>query len=285
VDLTACAYTISGSLVGAGVGEPSPWPFETRVAAAAAAGYRSIGLFEADYAAMIAAGADDGELRETLARHDLVVTEVEFLFDWAHDDDAAAETSVMREGLIHMAEAFRPHHLSLGEVRSPEELPPLDVVADRFGAVCDRVAPHGVQALIEFLPWSGIPDIATSAEVVERAGRDNGGIYLDSWHYFRGPSNRDQLAAVDPGLIRAVALNDAAPPYGDPVEDTTRHRLLPGHGEFDLVELLTDLRQLGVEAVMGVEVLSEDQAAMHPTEAALVSMTAATQVLHEAGYG
>ena len=32
VQLTASAYTIAGALVGAGVGEPSPWPFEIRVA-------------------------------------------------------------------------------------------------------------------------------------------------------------------------------------------------------------------------------------------------------------
>ena len=29
VQLTASAYTIAGALVGAGVGEPSPWPFES----------------------------------------------------------------------------------------------------------------------------------------------------------------------------------------------------------------------------------------------------------------
>src|SRR5262245_39753306 len=162
--LTASAYTIAGALVGAGVGEPSPWAFEARVAAAANAGYRSIGLFESDYSAMIAAGAEDDPLREVLDRHGLVVAEVGFFLDWAHDDELASRSTAMRETLIHMAEAFRPHHISLGEVRGPEHLPPLDVVAERFGAVSDRVAPYGVDALLEFLPWSGIPDVATSSE-------------------------------------------------------------------------------------------------------------------------
>jgi sugar phosphate isomerase/epimerase len=284
VALTASAYTIAGALVGAGVGEPSPWDFEVRVAAAANAGYRAIGLFESDYSAMIAAGADDDRLRAILDRHGLVVAEIEFFFDWAHTDEQASRSSAVRETLIHMADAFRPHHISLGEVRGPEELPPLDVVAERFGAVSDRVAPYGVDALLEFLPWSGIPDVATSAAVVERADRDNGGIYLDVWHYFRGPSSLDQVVAVDPSRIRAIALSDAAAPQGDPVEDTTRRRLLPGEGEFDLVGLLTALRELGVEASMGVEVLSERQAAMDPAEAARASFDAAVQVLTMAGY-
>jgi sugar phosphate isomerase/epimerase len=282
--LTACAYTIAGASVGAGVGEPSPWPFEVRVAAAVDAGYRAIGLFESDYSAMIAAGADDDELRRILDRHGVVVAEIEFFFDWAHDDALAARSSAMRDTLVHMADAFRPHHVSLGEVRGPEELPPLDVVAARFGAVCDRLAPYGVDALLEFLPWSGIPDIATSADIVERAGRDNGGIYLDVWHYFRGSSSLEQLAAVDPRRIRAIALSDAAAPRGDPVEDTTRRRLLPGDGEFDLVGLLTAVRALGVEASMGVEVLSERQAAMDPAQAARTSFDAAVRVLARAGY-
>ena len=284
VELTASAYTIAGALVGAGVGEPSPWGFEDRVAAAANAGYKAIGLFESDYSAMISAGADDDELREILDRHDVVVAEIEFFFDWAHNDALASRSSPMRDNLIHMAEAFRPHHLSLGEVRGPHELPPLDVVARRFGAVCDQVAPHEVDALLEFLPWSGIPDVATSAEIVERAGRDNGGIYLDVWHYFRGSSSLDQLAAIDPHRIRAIALSDAAAPRGDPVEDTTRRRLLPGDGEFDLVGLLVALRELGIEASLGVEILSEQQAAMSPAEAARASFDAAVQVLSLAGY-
>jgi sugar phosphate isomerase/epimerase len=284
VALTASAYTIAGALVGAGVGEPSPWDFETRVEAAANAGYRAIGMFESDYSAMIAAGADDDQLREILDRHDVVVAEIEFFFDWAHADEISSRSSAMRETLIHMADAFRPHHVSAGEVRGPAELPPLDVVAERFAGVCDRVAPYGVDAVLEFLPWSGIPDIATAAEVVERADRDNCGIYLDVWHYFRGPSSLDQLAAVDPRRIRAIALSDAAPPRGDPVEDTTRRRLLPGRGEFDLVGLLTAVRELGVEASIGVEILSEQQAAMDPAEAARTSFDAAVQVLALAGY-
>ena len=79
----------------------------------------AIGMFESDYSAMIAAGADDEELREILDRHGLVVAEIEFFFDWAHDDALASRSSAMRENLIHMAEAFRPHHISLGEVRGP----------------------------------------------------------------------------------------------------------------------------------------------------------------------
>ncbi len=282
-DLFAGHFTIAGSPVGAGYGTKSPWPFEVRVQAAAAAGYRAIGLGEADYSGMRASGVGDEEMIEILDRHGVEVAEVEFLFDWMHDDEDAERPAAIAENLYHMAEVFRPNHVNVGDVRFPPGRP-LGLVAERFGAVCDRLAQFGVKAAIEFMPWTSIPDLETAARIIELAGRDNAGIDLDTWHYFRGPSHRGQLAVVDPRLILAVALNDAGPPLDDMVLDTTRHRLLPGQGAFDLPGFLAELAGTGARPLMGIEVLSDRQAAMHPLEAARVSFDAATEVLSRAGW-
>ena len=282
-DLTAGHFTIAGSPVGAGYGTKSPWTFEVRVEAAAAAGYRSIGLGEADYSGMRASGVSDGELLETLDQYGIRVAEIEFLFDWMHDDEDAEIPVVIAENLYHMADVFRPHHVNMGDVRFPPGRP-VELVAERFGAVCDRLAPFGVKAAIEFMPWTSIPDLDTACEIIERAGRDNAGIDLDTWHYFRGPSHRGQLSRVDPSLILAVALNDAGPPLQDVILDTSRRRLLPGEGTFDLDGFLTDLAATGARPLMGVEVLSDRQTALHPSEAARVSFDAANEVLLRAGW-
>jgi sugar phosphate isomerase/epimerase len=284
IDLTASAYTLSGSLVGAGVGEPSRWPFVDRVREAAEAGYTGIGLFEADYTAMRRNGLSDGQMLEVLGEHGVSVQEIEFLFDWCYEgarDQASAE---MRENLYKMAEVFRPHHLSGGDVNPPEELPEFSIVAERFGGVCDRMAHLDVNVVFEFLPWTGVPDIKTASEIVERANRPNGGIILDAWHYFRGPSSINQVAEADPRSIMAIALCDAAPPVGDPIEDTTRRRLLPGQGTFDLVGLLVALRDRGVNAPISVEILSEQQALLSVRDAARLSFAATIEVLKQAGY-
>lgn len=282
-ELTASHFTIAGSPVGAGYGTRSPWPFEVRVEAAAAAGYSSIGLGEADYSGLRASGMTDEELVDILDRHGIRVAEIEFLFDWMHDDEDARIPAAIAENLYHMAEVFRPHHANMGDVRFPPGRS-LDLVAERFGVVCDRLAPFGVKAAIEFMPWTSIPDLDTACEIVERAGRDNAGIDLDTWHYFRGPSHLGQLPRVDPSLILAVALNDAGPPLEDMVLDTTRHRLLPGEGVFDLDGFLADLAEIGARPLMAVEVLSDRQRAMHPSEAARVSFRAARGVLLRAGW-
>ena len=282
-DLTASHFTIAGSPVGAGYGTASPWSFDTRVGAAAAAGYSSIGMGEADYSGMRASGVTDDELLEVLDRHGIWVSEIEFLFDWMHDDDDAHIPVAIAENLYHMAEVFRPDHVNMGDVRFPPGRP-MQVLAESFGAVCDRLAPFGVRAAIEFMPWTSIPDLDTAGEIIERAGRENGGIDLDTWHYFRGPSDLDQLARVDPALILAVALNDAGPPLDDVVLDTSRRRLLPGEGIFDLEGFLVALAATGATPLMGVEVLSDRQTALHPSEAARVSFEATAAVLERAGW-
>ena len=282
-DLAASHFTISGSRVGAGYGTRSPWSFETRVEAAAAAGYSSIGMGEADYIGMRAAGITDDELLGILEHHGIWVSEIEFLFDWMYDDEAARQPAAIAENLYHMAEVFRPDHVNMGDSRySPG--PSMEVLVERYGAVCDRLAPFGVKAAIEFMPWTSIPDLDTAREIIERAGRENAGIDLDTWHYFRGPSYLDQLARVDPSLILAVALNDAGPPLDDMILDTTRHRLLPGEGIFDLQGFLAALAETGADPLMGVEVLSDRQVALHPSEAARVSFDAASEVLARAGW-
>lgn len=276
-------FTIAGSKVGAGVGTPSPWPFEVRVEAAADAGYRSIGLGEGDYAAMRGSGVTDEEMLEILDRRGMRVSEIEFMFDWMYGGRRAEASSAGAENLFHMAEVFRPNHVTVGDVRISEGPPPAQA-ADRFGAVCDRLALCGVNAVLEFLPWSSIPDLRAACEIVERAGRPNAGIDIDVWHYFRGPSHQGQLAEVDPALILVVSLNDGGPPIEDMVLDTTTRRLLPGEGCFGLEEFLAALAATGARPMMGVEVLSDRLQKMHPSESARLSYEAAAEVLRRAGW-
>ena len=50
-----------------------------------------------------------------------------------------------------------------------------------FAALCDRAGPDLTVAL-EFMPYSGMPDLATAWRVPQEAGRPNGGLIIDAWH-------------------------------------------------------------------------------------------------------
>ena len=204
-DLIASYYTLAG----AGVGEPARFSFAERVAAAAAAGFAGIGVLADDYAACRAAGLSDADMRAILDDHGVQVAEVEFLFDWSRGDERAAFARRVEERLYAMADAFGARHMNVGDINPAGEREPLERVAERFAALCDRAAQHGLLVGIEFLPWTDIPDAATAWEIARLAGRSNGGVLVDAWHYFRGSTDAAALRAVPAERIVAVQLDDA----------------------------------------------------------------------------
>lgn len=284
-ELIAGYYTLAGARAGAGEGAAASVAFEERVAAAAAAGYAGLGLLVDDYDAMRAAGRSDTDLRAVLDHHGLFVHEIEFLYHWTCTDERATFARELEDRLYRIADGLGVRHLNMGDVNPPEEMPPLDLAAERFAAICDRAAEHGLLVALEFLPWSGIADAATAWEIVRTADRPNGGINLDVWHHYRGVADDPMLIAVPPDRYLCIAISDAAPEVvGDLIEDTTRHRLLPGEGGFDLVRFLQLLDRHGVAAPVTVEILSDQQNARPVGEAAVVSLGATRAVMARAGF-
>jgi len=277
-DLIASYYTLSG----AGVGQPARFSFAERVAAAAAAGFSAIGLQVDDYAACRAAGLSDADLRAILDDHGIQVAEVEFLFDWCRGDERATFARSVEDRLYAMADAFGARHMNVGDINPAGEHVPLSIVAERFAALCDRAAAHGLLVAIEFLPWTDIPDAQSAWEIARLAGRRNGGLLVDAWHYFRGSTDAAQLRAVPADHVVAVQLDDAgAEPVGESYEDTLRRRL-PGEGAFDLVGLIRLLDEMGVQAPLSVEIISPEHHARPLAEAARAAHDATRAVLARA---
>ena len=57
-------------------------------------------------------------------------------------------------------------------------------------------AGHGLTAVLEFMPWTAVRDLQAAREIVEAAGRPNGGILVDALHLDRSGSTLDQVAAL-----------------------------------------------------------------------------------------
>src|SRR5207344_774561 len=82
-----------------------------------------------------------------------------------------------------------------------------------FAALCERAAEHDVRAAIEFLPWSAVPDLATTWQLVQESGATNGGIVIDMLHWQRQPGgpNLELLRQIPGDRIHYVQVCDAAP--------------------------------------------------------------------------
>jgi sugar phosphate isomerase/epimerase len=233
-DLIASYYTLSG----APVGQPARFSFDERVAAAAAAGFAAIGLAVEDYSACRDRGLSPADLRRILADCGITVAELEFLTHWWHDGEQGQRARLIEEQLYAAADTFGARHLNVGSIGGRGTLPALEVVAEQFAALCDRAARHGLLVALEFLPWSDIDDAGTAWTIVRQAGRANGGILIDSWHYFRGTADPAQVRAIPAAHFCAIQFDDAdAVQVGGMLEDTTQRRRLPGEGAFDLSRL------------------------------------------------
>jgi sugar phosphate isomerase/epimerase len=264
-DLVLCSGTVARDT-----------PFRERVEAAAAAQFAAISLWGRDHAAARAEGWSDADMRTMLDDHGLSVAELDPAWWWlpgAADVHIAPEHDpfdVFRFGeddLFALADTFGARSLNAVDVFGGDFT--TEQAAESFAALCDRAAGHGLLVHLEFLPWSRIPDVRAAWDVVRLAGRDNGGIAVDSWHFFRGDPDFDALASVPGDRILGLQLDDGpAEPEADLMTATLHDRLLPGDGAFDLRRLTDTLRDTGTTTPMGVEVFSDELHALGAAAAA-----------------
>ena len=238
-------------------------PLLDRLAPARAAGFSAISLMPGDVWALEAQGMSAADIAARIADQGLGIREMDCTACWlpshrnAGGDDpmAALLHSLTPEKVIAAAAQVGASSVTVVEMMGVT--PSLDEAAEAFARLCDLAADHGLKAHIEFLPFGGIPDLASAWDIVEAAGRPNGGLTLDSWHFFRSGSSLDQLATLPGDRIHTVQINDApAQASADLMHETMNARLLPGEGELDLTSFLRALDASGCTAPVAVEIFS-----------------------------
>ncbi len=265
-------------------------PLLERLAPARAAGYSGVSLQPHEHARLRAAGTGDAELRSRVADAGLAIAELDAVTTWLPDH---APPASFPSGLSDMLRGCTPERLvpiaasigarSLTVVEFYGARVDLDVAAESFAGICDLAASHGLLVHLEFLPWAGIPDLRSAAEIARRAGRSNGGLLIDSWHLFRSGATLAELAEIPGERVLGVQLDDApARAEADLAVETQHRRLLPGEGSFDLVGLVRTLDRIGSRAPLGVEVFSDALAEQPIETVARTSADAARRILSRA---
>jgi sugar phosphate isomerase/epimerase len=277
-DLVLCAGTLMTT------------PFTARLAPARDAGFRGVSLQPMDAMTFLGNGRSPEDLIALVADHGLAVAEFDAITTWDDDHDPPAawgpDGLAMKAGtaenLVPLAAAVGARSISIVEYYGVSL--GTDRAAGGFARACDLAAEHGLLVTLEFLPWTGVPTLAEAIAVVQAAGRPNGGVLVDSWHLFRSGATLDDLAAVPADRVRYVQIDDAPViPEADPAAETTHRRLVPGDGNLDLVGFVRTLRAIGYAGPLGVEVYSDDLAALDPAEAARRCGDGTREVLREAG--
>jgi sugar phosphate isomerase/epimerase len=235
-------------------------PLLERLAPVKRAGFAGLSVYPYEVEALRGEGLSDSDLRDRIADAGLAVGELDAITTWLpnHRPPPSFPDDMARDLLLGTPERLCP----IGEAIGYGATPGVEEAAESFASACDVAARHGLLLHLEFLPWTGIPDLATALRIVELADRPNGGVLLDSWHFFRSGAGLHQLADVPGDRILYVQLDDAPAIAEADLSDETQHRrLVPGNGSFDLVGLIGALDRIGYNGPFGVEVFSDALAA------------------------
>ncbi len=120
-------------------------------------------------------------------------------------------------------------------------------LSDRLGAIANLAEPYGLSALLEFFPWTTVPDLATAAGIVAAASCPNVGILVDTLHFDRSGSSLSELESIPAEWLPMVHVCDAPaekPTTPEGLLHTAREeRLPPGEGGIDIASVLTRMPQ------------------------------------------
>lgn len=254
--------------------------FEERVIAAKEAGYEGIGLRAEIYVDALNEGLHDEDILAILEKHDMKVTEVEYIVQWA-EENRSYEQKYKEQMCFHMCELFGVKQINCGLMENYS----IEYTAQKLKELCHRAGKYIIG--VEPMPYSGLPNLEKAWKVVEKSGCDNAMIILDTWHWVRANQPYEGVIDMIPAeKIVSVQINDVqARPYAKEVlrDESMHDRVAPGVGYGDTVGFCKMLREKGIKPnALGVEVICDEYVEKSVDFAAKYTYENAMKVLKEA---
>jgi sugar phosphate isomerase/epimerase len=234
-------------------------------------GFATVTVAPATYAAALAAGWSGTGLRALLADRGVAVGYVDAVTSGLPGQ--SSERSIERyltsyDDCLRVAEALRAPAINLAHYLGRPVAEP--ALTQAIGELALAARRDGLRLTVEFIPGTGIPDLATARRVLAPLAEMRVGVLFDTWHHFRSVASSDleELSFADNG---AVQLSDMPPERvgswraADPVAEAANRRyapmtgrLLPGAGCLPLADLVARLRAERSDLALGVEVFSAE---------------------------
>jgi sugar phosphate isomerase/epimerase len=127
-------------------------------------------------------------------------------------------------------------------------------VGRSLAELADIAAPFGVTLALEPVTFTPLRTLPQALEVLDTAGRDNLGLCLDTFHLWTAGTTWEEVAALDPSLIRVAHISDVMPRQGPEWSDADRD-VLPGDGILPLREGIQAIRATGYDDLWCVEMM------------------------------
>lgn len=121
---------------------------------------------------------------------------------------------------------------------------------------------------LEFIPGTGVPDLATADTIARSCGEPNCRITLDPWHWDRSSGSVQDVADLPPESLAAIQLCDRIPePPGTPYVPMSG-RVMPGEGRLPLGGLVRAALANSPGLSIEVELFNDEFRGLSPDDAA-----------------
>jgi sugar phosphate isomerase/epimerase len=158
--------------------------------------------------------------------------------------------------------------------------PDLARLSDRLRAFTDLCVEYGLRPVLEFYPWTVVPDLDTAVRVVEGTQRGEAGILVDTLHFDRSRSRVEQLDALPSSRLPYLHVCDAPVQPSYTTEELLHagraERLPPGEGGIDILGIL---RHMPRDIPIALEIPMTAMTAAQGAEAVALRVRQATERL------
>ena len=229
---------------------------ETKLSAAARAGFRAVEIFENDLTFF------NGKPRQVRAMADDLGVEIVALqpmrdFEGMPEpmrtrnfDRAQRKFDLMEElGTKLLCICSNVAEDSLGE---PERS------AADLAELADQAARRGFRIGFEAMAWGRhVRDWQQAWDLVHRADRPNLGVVLDSFHIFARKNDIDPIRDLPGNRIALVQVADAPGIMMDPMSLSRHHRCFPGQGDWAITDYLEKVIATGYDGPLSLEIFND----------------------------
>jgi len=240
-------------------------PLEERLRAIAEAGLEGVGLWASDVEEALASGSSLAQLRDLLGELGLDVPEICAVGGWhLVDDKSGVKQEVERIGKMCQALGINKTVLICPVAWEGEA--PLERNVKDYRELCEMGRDWGLVMGLEFLGMKkGINNPIPAWEIVREAGCDNGGVVIDVFHFLKGGGHPDDILALPREGIALVHFNDIPPDKSlDDMNDADR--LLPGEGIAPLGQIISNLKKIGYDGWLSIEIFNPLHQARPPLD-------------------
>jgi 4-hydroxyphenylpyruvate dioxygenase len=257
---------------------------DDKIAAAAAAGFDGIELFEND---LVVAPWSPAEIRDRCAGLGLTIDLYQPFRDFEAVPPELFAANLARAGhkFDVMADLGVDTMLVCSSV-SDAAVDDDDLAAAQLHALAERAADRGIRIAYEALAWGRhVSTWDHSWRIVERADHPALGLCLDSFHVLSRSAPIDGIADLPPGRIFFLQLADAPRMRMDVVQWSRHHRLFPGQGSFDLPGFVDLVLAAGYTGPLSLEVFNDKFRQADPDRTAVDAMRSLIALEDQMGRG